>query len=582
MDTIAVTHPDGSIKATSLKVKYGYFKVLNAKEKNVIVKVNGKETPLVLRLSETGDVYFPEEVRKRVDKQSTNRKMSFDSNYSSADDKLSLSYPQSPSKDIIIKDDSNEGINKDLFGLNEESLVMYDNPIEIKNDDKKDDKKQTVSILKNKLSEPNKIKGISSNNFDNRELKLDFLKSANNGGRKDSMISLGSEEEEDGLQWNNQYSSRTNKTNKVDEKDLLSENKSTRDKDTNVSMVSSTISTKLKISNEIDFELKRTYPEVNLEISNCWYNAHTTKSIVDDFNKNVISEEEFLKDPWAVLNNKNLAFKYNDSLYNWKAIAPMLVFASVFGKELPNESFNKLTEEERGIFKKLFGYKKETNVVKLEQNASAIKSNIDLSKEEKVAENNKKDYEWKIYYKKKFDLTSDQLKCLNLKPGKNEISFTVSSRLQGVQTMSASIYSWNYDSKIIISDVDGTITRSDFLGHVLPLFGKDWTHKGIVEFFNNIYSQGYKIMYLTARALGQSESTKKFLTTLTQEKLYLPDGPIMLSPDGLSTSIKREVIDRTPQNFKISCLLEILNLFPDDENPFYAGFGNRLSVLIFT
>ena len=48
-----------------------------------------------------------------------------------------------------------------------------------------------------------------------------------------------------------------------------------------------------------------------------------------------------------------------------------------------------------------------------------------------------------------------------------------------------------------------------------------------------------------------------------------------MSPDGLISSFKREVIDRTPQRFKIECLTQILNLFPADESPYFSGFGNK-------
>jgi phosphatidate phosphatase LPIN len=50
-----------------------------------------------------------------------------------------------------------------------------------------------------------------------------------------------------------------------------------------------------------------------------------------------------------------------------------------------------------------------------------------------------------------------------------------------------------------------------------------------------------------------------------------------MSPDGLISSFKREVIDRTPQRFKIECLTQILNLFPSDESPYFCGFGNKIT-----
>jgi phosphatidate phosphatase LPIN len=55
----------------------------------------------------------------------------------------------------------------------------------------------------------------------------------------------------------------------------------------------------------------------------------------------------------------------------------------------------------------------------------------------------------------------------------------------------------------------------------------------------------------------------------------MPDGPVILSPDRLIRSFKREVIHRQPQMFKIAALKNIRNLFPDEFNPFYTGFGNR-------
>ena len=40
----------------------------------------------------------------------------------------------------------------------------------------------------------------------------------------------------------------------------------------------------------------------------------------------------------------------------------------------------------------------------------------------------------------------------------------------------------------------------------------------------------------------------------------------------------REVIERKPEEFKISCLRDIQALFPPSRNPFYAGFGNKINV----
>ena len=176
---------------------------------------------------------------------------------------------------------------------------------------------------------------------------------------------------------------------------------------------------------------------------------------------------------------------------------------------------------------------------------------------------------------KSFFPSSNQIKELNLKPEKNEICFVCRTSSSGIQTLKSSIYLWPYNSKIVISDVDGTITRSDVLGQVLPILGRDWTHEGVAELFTKIINQGYKLIYLTSRAIGQSTMTKNYLDSLIQEKKSLPPGPLIMSPDGLFTSLKREVIERKPHLLKIPVLSELKNLFPQNVAPFFAGFGNR-------
>ena len=57
-------------------------------------------------------------------------------------------------------------------------------------------------------------------------------------------------------------------------------------------------------------------------------------------------------------------------------------------------------------------------------------------------------------FAKTLRLTSDQLKALNLKSGMNTVSFSVNRA-----TCQACMYYWTYDVPIVISDIDGTITK---------------------------------------------------------------------------------------------------------------------------
>ena len=68
-------------------------------------------------------------------------------------------------------------------------------------------------------------------------------------------------------------------------------------------------------------------------------------------------------------------------------------------------------------------------------------------------------------------LSSEELQLLKLKPGINIIHYQLISKKQIV--LSAKIYLWDYRSKLIISDIDGTVTKSDILGHLFYIIKKD-------------------------------------------------------------------------------------------------------------
>ncbi|GMH04040.1 hypothetical protein Nepgr_005879 [Nepenthes gracilis] len=171
--------------------------------------------------------------------------------------------------------------------------------------------------------------------------------------------------------------------------------------------------------------------------------------------------------------------------------------------------------------------------------------------------------------------TSEQLASLNLKEGKNVVTFTISTAMTGEQQVDARIYLWKPNTKIVISDVDGTITKSDVLGQFMPLVGIDWSQTGVAHLYSAIKENGYQLLFLSARAISQAYHTRQFLLNLTQDGKALPEGPVLISPDGIFPSLYREVIRRAPHEFKIACLEDIKALFPPDCNPFYAGFGNR-------
>ena len=71
------------------------------------------------------------------------------------------------------------------------------------------------------------------------------------------------------------------------------------------------------------------------------------------------------------------------------------------------------------------------------------------------------------------------------------------------------------------------------------MIGRDWTHLGVAKLYTDITRNGYKIMYLTSRAIGQADATRAYLEGIKQNNYQLPEGPVIMSPDRLITSLHR-------------------------------------------
>ena len=114
-------------------------------------------------------------------------------------------------------------------------------------------------------------------------------------------------------------------------------------------------------------------------------------------------------------------------------------------------------------------------------------------------------------YRKTLRTTPAQLASLGLKPGVNHVTFSVSSALQGKSIVSSRLFLFDQQTKLVVSDVDGTITKSDVLGHILPRVGYEWSHNGVTQLYSRIASNGYQMLYLTARGIGMAGTTRDYL-----------------------------------------------------------------------
>lgn len=281
------------------------------------------------------------------------------------------------------------------------------------------------------------------------------------------------------------------------------------------------------------------------------------------FNKHKVNFKTYSKKPADILNNTNLIVKYKGEYYTWENASQILLSNLVYKKELPEELRAKILKKQtkKGFFSSWFGFGGDKKV------------QPEPTRDNDAAPDAADSYE----LVHTVTPTSEMLKSLNLKYGQNTIEYSVKSKLRGTQTLKASIFYYRPDIKIIVSDVDGTITKSDVRGQLLPMIGMDWSQPGITELYSAASKNGYVILYLTARSMGQNNSVRSYISKLNQDNAALPVGPIMTSSDRLAKAFKREILERQPHIFKIAFLQEVRNLFPADKNPFYSGFGNRLT-----
>uniref|UniRef100_G1KIM5 phosphatidate phosphatase n=1 Tax=Anolis carolinensis TaxID=28377 RepID=G1KIM5_ANOCA len=345
-------------------------------------------------------------------------------------------------------------------------------------------------------------------------------------------------------------------------------------------------------------------PDVTLSL--CGGLSENGEISKEKFMEHIITYHEFAENP-GLIDNPNLVIRIYNRYYNWALAAPMILSLQVFQKSLPQatvESWIKdkmpkksgrwwfwrkkdsltkqLPETKEG---KSEAPKNDSSTATKEQNESRPTNDDSSSDDEgsrELKESLKIDSSLEhsshgntTSYKKSLRLSSDQIEKLKLKDGPNDVVFSITTQYQGTCRCAGTIYLWNWNDKIIISDIDGTITKSDALGQILPQLGKDWTHQGIAKLYHAINENGYKFLYCSARAIGMADMTRGYLHWVNDKGTILPRGPLMLSPSSLFSAFHREVIEKKPEKFKIECLNDIKNLFGPCEQPFYAAFGNR-------
>ncbi|XP_005160928.2 phosphatidate phosphatase LPIN1 isoform X2 [Danio rerio] len=338
------------------------------------------------------------------------------------------------------------------------------------------------------------------------------------------------------------------------------------------------------------------YDLPSMAISLCGGLTENRDITKEHFQQKSVSFQQFSDNP-SIINDPNLVVKIGSKYYNWSTAAPIMLAMQAFQKPLPKATVERLTKEKmpRNRGRWWFSWRGRTSSSKqdLTSGGSACAAGDENIKNRRKEESSSSDEDLSakqtpaavtidsaplgggVTYQKTLRLSSEQLVSLQLKDGANDVVFSVTTQYQGTCRCEGTIYLWNWDDKIIISDIDGTITRSDKLGHILPTLGKDWTHQGIAHLYHNVSQNGYKFLYCSARAIGMADMTRGYLHWVNERGTMLPQGPVLLSPSSLFSALHREVIEKRPEKFKVACLTDIRNLFLPNTEPFYAAFGNR-------
>ncbi|XP_046887091.1 phosphatidate phosphatase LPIN1-like isoform X2 [Hypomesus transpacificus] len=338
----------------------------------------------------------------------------------------------------------------------------------------------------------------------------------------------------------------------------------------------------------------------NIAISLCGGLTDNREITAVQFQERAISYQQFSENP-SIIDDPNLVVKIGTKYYNWTSAAPIMLAMQVYQKPLPKATVENIMKEKmpRKGGRWWFSWRGRNSDSKSDSISEAggegDEATLTMSSMTRMKdESSSSDEEHRsanqgsgsfqaeplltpgsVCYRKTLRLTSEQLASLQLKDGANDVVFSVTTQYQGTCRCQGRIYLWSWDDKIVISDIDGTITRSDTLGHILPTLGKDWTHQGIARLYHRVSQNGYKFMYCSARAIGMADMTRGYLNWVNERGTMLPMGPVMLSPSSLFSALHREVIEKKPEKFKVECLTDIKQLFLPNTEPFYAAFGNR-------
>lgn len=183
--------------------------------------------------------------------------------------------------------------------------------------------------------------------------------------------------------------------------------------------------------------------------------------------------------------------------------------------------------------------------------------------------------------------------------GKNSIAY-YNYRGKTCHIAEALLYLWSSGDSIVISDIDGTVTKSNLYGVVDTCIREtyEYSHEGVCEFFTQISNYAspesmnrIRFLYLTSRPISYIVSTRKFIHSLSQmnndtkensaPRHTLPNGPIFCNTASLSQVLYSELFAKNAHVFKSNALWkQVIQPFEAagrKNDLFLSAFGNNSS-----
>lgn len=171
-----------------------------------------------------------------------------------------------------------------------------------------------------------------------------------------------------------------------------------------------------------------------------------------------------------------------------------------------------------------------------------------------------------------------------LKPGRNPIRYLLLDEQRVIGVAQAYIFLWKHSDSIVVSDIDGTITKSNARGILGTLITQQYEkacHVGICHILSKLSSSS-QVVYVTSRPIALANQTRQLLSSLKQGNETLPHGPLLGFGGNFRQLMMMELVSKTTQRFKAGKLWQqVVQPFRqannnDPSSPvFIAGFGNN-------